>query len=209
MEDKREELDVEKDVNTPKKEELTKKQSLAAIFISILIVIVVVTAGVLVGLKEKKGPEEHYYKLNEKFNFYNLEFTIMDCKSGSYYVNPETYNTTEPENDNNLLVSVKVKAFNPTKNKIELRDGEWFLANSNLSYTLLCDGVKYNGKFSDSKAFFQAAYDIEPYETIEGDLLYEVPKQLFENCEKLELRISLNKNKIDEVYIIDLTSGEI
>ena len=71
MEDKREELDVEKDVNTPKKEELTKKQSLAAIFISILIVIVVVTAGVLVGLKEKKGPEEHYYKLNEKFNFYN------------------------------------------------------------------------------------------------------------------------------------------
>ena len=60
-----------------------------------------------------------------------------------------------------------------------------------------------------SKAFFQAAYDIEPYETIEGDLLYEVPKQLFENCEKLELRISVNKNKIDEVYIIDLTSEEI
>ena len=44
-------------------------------------------------------PKEYHYKLNEKFNFYNLEFTIMDYKSGSYYVNPVTYNTTEPDSE--------------------------------------------------------------------------------------------------------------
>lgn len=135
-----------------------------------------------------------YHELKEDFIFYDLKYTVK------YYDIPHSFADVWPENENNLLCFVKMKVYNPTNKTITLKD----YLNSNISYTLFCDDIKYNTKWGYSDDYLMDHDDIDARETIEAVLLFEAPKEVLENAQKIELRISLNKTNAKDIHIVKL-----
>lgn len=186
--------------------ELTKKQNVFLVLILSFVGVIFAAVAILLAFKEEKPPNIYSFELNEAVEIGGLEYTFLEYNRTQTYVNPETYNYVYPDNDNNLLVYIRLKVFNPTKSAIYLRDGDWFLSNHKYNYHLFLDDFEYLGKFSDSDAFLISHEKVEPYETINCDLLYEVPIELFNNCSDMYLGISLNKENVKEIYRIKLFS---
>lgn len=135
-----------------------------------------------------------YHELNEEFVFYDLNYTAK-----SYEI-PHSFGDVWPENENNLLCFVNMKVYNPTNKKITFTE----LFNNNIDYTLICDDIEYNTKWGYGDDYLMSHDDIDARETIEADLLFEAPKEVLENAQKIELRISLNKVNTKEFHVIKL-----
>lgn len=210
VEQTKEDLIVDKEDKNETKEktgkELTKKQNVFLVLILSFVGVIFAAVAILLAFKEEQPPNIYSFELNEVVEIGGLEYTFLEYNRTQTYVNPETYNYVYPDNDNNLLVYIRLKVFNPTKSAIYLRDGDWFLSNHKYNYHLFLDDFEYLGKFSDSDAFLMSHEKVEPYETINCDLLYEVPIELFNNCSDMYLDISLNKEKVNEIYRIKLFS---
>ena len=202
-----EELKVEEVLQNNNESNLkAKKTNVIVIVLSCILIPVIAVIAVLVGVLSADENLPQYHKLNEKIVFENLEFTFLEYKAKDYYVNPITANTTYPDNENNLLCSISLKLYNPTNSKINLTDSVFLSSNHRFMFHLLCDGVEYNTSYSYSDAYLMAHDEIDARETIDCDLLYEVPKELFNNAKTIELKFSLNKTDADEIHIVKLKS---
>ena len=127
--------------------------------------------------------------------FSDLNYTV-----NSYEI-PHSYGSVWPENSNNLLCFVDLKVYNSTNSKINLK--EYY--TSKIAYFLVCDGVEYRStRYLYNEEYLLYHDDIDARETIEADLLFEAPKEVLENAQKLELRIKLNKDDAKDIHIVTL-----
>lgn len=141
-----------------------------------------------------------YHDLKEEFVFYDLNYTATSYGIDDYWSSKTSFADASPENENNLLCFVDMKMYNPTNKTITLKD----YLNSNISYNLICDDIKYNTKWGYSDDYLMSHDDIDARETIEAVLLFEAPKEVLENAQKIELRISLNKTNAKDIHIVKL-----
>ncbi len=199
-----EEITEELSVKENKEKQLTTKQTIAlVVFILLVCACVIAIAVVLLIEGDNKNKDKIlYYELNQEFMFYDVKYTVLEYEIGEYYVNPISYNTKYPSNENNLLCSISLKLYNPTNKNISFND-EWGI-NCKFNYVLCCDGAEYNTKYDYSLAFLMAHDSIDALETLECDLLFEAPKEVLNNSKKIELKMSLNKKDADVFYVVKL-----
>lgn len=182
---------IEDKKQEPKK--MTTGKILLIIFGSLIILGGFMAVLIVAAIKDSKVYYT-YHELKEEFVFYDLNYTVE-----SYDI-PHSFGDVWPENENNLLCFVNMKVYNPTNKKIIFT--EYF--NNNIDYTLICDGIEYNTKWGYSDDYLLSHDDIDARETIEAVLLFEAPKEILENAQKIELRISLNKINAKDFHIVKL-----
>lgn len=191
------EKSVEEKVQEPKK---MSKGKIIGIIIAVILALGVFAS--LLGISEDETDDLKYtyHELKEEFVFYDLNYTATSYGIDDYWCSKTSFDDANPANENNLLCFVDMKMYNPTNKTITLKD----YMNSNISYTLVCDDIKYNTKWGYSDVYLMEHDDIDARETIEAVLLFEAPKEVLENAQKIELRISLNKKDTKDIHIIKL-----
>lgn len=190
-------MDVENEKSVGENGQEPKRMSkgrIIGIIIAVIFALGLFASLLGVGEGENDDLKYTYHELKEEFVFYDLNYTVK------YYDIPYSFGDVWPENENNLLCFVNVKVYNSTNKTITLKD----YLNSNISYTLVCDEIKYNTKWGYSNDYLMSHDDIDARETIEADLLFEAPKEVLENAKKIELRISLNKTNAKDIHIVKL-----
>lgn len=182
------------------KSEKMSKGKIIGIIIAVIFALGLFASLLGIGESETDDLKYTYYNMKEEFVFYDLKYTATSYGVDDYWSSKTSFDDASPENENNLLCFVDMKIYNPTNKTITLKD----YLNSNISYTLVCDDIKYNTKWGYSDVYLMSHDDIDARETIEAVLLFEAPKEVLENAEKIELRISLNKKNTKDIHIIKL-----
>lgn len=188
---------------------MTKKKHVFNLsFLIILVVCILVVCSGLNdtnkenGIKQDEVPKQevrvYNHNLNEKILFEGIEYTFLCFEA-----------TTVGDNPNNVIAKIKLDIKNTTSKTIYFEESSWFSSYDKYVYSFYCDDVQFGGQYGYDSYFLLATDSIMPYETMTNkQLWYEVPKDVINTCQKIELKFCKNKTaEANEVHIVTLKNN--
>lgn len=137
--------------------------------------------------------QQFTHDLNEEIEYDGLKIKVYGGHYESSFCGIE-----EPSQTGKILFVVDVKITNATNKTKELKSGTFF-PSPVYTYDLIFDNdYSYGGVYKQYSNFLLAYNEIDPLQTIDASLCFDVPNVVKTDTGK-ELKLKFKKNKIDDV----------
>lgn len=127
------------------------------------------------------------HAMNETFTFLGLEFKVTSWDRSWNY---------SASNSNNKFVDVRITIYNPSNKAID---------TEKLTFTFVYDNnVEYNARWGYIADYVWTFDSIDPLETVNALVGFEIPKLVYEGSKKCQLKVKENSIYADEFHYVTL-----